>query len=188
MGTDCAVVNGGCLRANAVIPAGTFKAKLIAEIFPIPETVAVKKLPGKSLLAVLENGVGGYPKYEGRWPCISGMKFSFDPEKPVGQRILMDTFLMEDGTPFDIERTYTVATTSFLTLGKDGFEAFLDPGVEDATGQLDEAITVQELIKQFLRNFRRTPQRVEELKPLKYYPIFEERLKKFNASVEKRDS
>ena len=86
-------------------------------------------MPGKCLLKILENGVGGYPKYEGRWPCVSGMKFSFDPTKPVGERILIDTFMMGDGSPFDPEKTYSVATTNFLTLGKDGFEAFLDPEV-----------------------------------------------------------
>ena len=49
---------------------------------------------------------------------------------------------MADGSQFDSEKIYTVATTTFLTLGKDGFEAFLDEAVEDDTGQLDEAITV----------------------------------------------
>ena len=99
----------------------------------------------------------------------------------------MDTFFMQDGSPLDLDKVYTVATTQFLTLGKDGFDAFLDPAVEDATGQLDEAITVQELIKQFLRNFRRTPARVDDLKPLKYYPIFLERLQMMGTSVDNRD-
>ena len=116
--------------------------KVIAEIFPIPDNVVRKKMSGKILHRLLENGVGGYPKYEGRWPCVSGLKFSFDPDLPIGERILMDTLLHDDGTPFDLERSYSVACTNFLTLGKDGFDAFLDPSVEDMTGDVDEAMSV----------------------------------------------
>lgn len=54
----------------------------------------------------------------------------------------MDTFTLEDGTAIDMEKMYSVSSTHFLTLGKDGFEAFLDPAVEDLTLDLDEAITV----------------------------------------------
>ena len=34
---------------------------------------------------------------------MSGMKFQFDPEKPAGERVLLDTFTLEDGTPIDME-------------------------------------------------------------------------------------
>jgi len=99
-------------------------------------------MPGHILLQILENGVGGYPKYEGRFPCISGLNFSFDPSKPVGSRILKDTLKLVDGTAFDMNAIYTVGTTFFLSLGKDGFDAFNDPAVEDITGSMDEAMTV----------------------------------------------
>jgi len=46
----------------------------------------------------------------------------------------MDTFTDGNGAPFDLEKVYTVATTNFLTLGKDGFEAFLDPEVKSVCG------------------------------------------------------
>ena len=99
-------------------------------------------MPGSVLHKILENAVGGYPKYEGRFPCISGLKFTFDPSKPVGQRILMNTLKFNDGKSLDMNEIYTVGTTFFLSLGKDGFDAFNDPAVEDLTGDMDEAISV----------------------------------------------
>ena len=84
MNTDVSLVNGGFLRANYVIPKGPFKLKAIAESFSIPDNLVVKKMPGRLLHAILENAVSEYPKYEGRWPCVSGIKFKFDSEKPVG--------------------------------------------------------------------------------------------------------
>lgn len=36
-------------------------------------------ISGELFLKVLENGVSLYPKYDGRFPAISGFKFEFDP-------------------------------------------------------------------------------------------------------------
>ena len=60
----------------------------------------------------------------------SGFKFSFDPEKPVGERILAESMVMDDGTPMDLDKTYSVSTKAFLVAGKDGFDDFLDPAIE----------------------------------------------------------
>lgn len=87
MDTDIAIVNSGCLRANSVVSKGSFKLSLIAEILPIPENVVIKRMPGRILHQILENAVGGYPKYEGRFACVSGLKFKFDPEQEIGKRI-----------------------------------------------------------------------------------------------------
>ncbi len=43
---------------------------------------------GKDLLDVIENGVSQYPRLEGRFPQLSGLKFAFDPEQPSGQRVI----------------------------------------------------------------------------------------------------
>ena len=42
---------------------------------------------GAQLHQALENAVSQYPKLEGRFPQVSGIKFAFDPRKPGGQRI-----------------------------------------------------------------------------------------------------
>ena len=40
-----------------------------------------KRMKGRQIVAAIENGLSMYPKYEGRFPCISGLKCKFDPEK-----------------------------------------------------------------------------------------------------------
>ena len=88
---DLAFANAGCLRANSVFPKGPFTLKTIALIFPMPDHVVVKKIPGHILKKLLENAVSQYPKYDGRWLATSGFKYSFDPEKPVGERIILES-------------------------------------------------------------------------------------------------
>ena len=43
---------------------------------------------GAQLLVALNNGVSQWPKLEGRFPQISGMSFSFDPDMEPGKRVI----------------------------------------------------------------------------------------------------
>ena len=94
--TDIAFANCGSFRANVVIPKGPFTLKTIASIFPFDNKIIVKKIPGRIFKKLLENGLSGYPDYDGRWGAVSGTKFEFDPERPAGDRILIDTLKNED--------------------------------------------------------------------------------------------
>ena len=38
--------------------------------------------------------------------------------------------ILDDGTPMDLDKTYSVSTKGFLAAGKDGFDDFLDPAIE----------------------------------------------------------
>ena len=49
---------------------------------------------GSQLIAALENGVSQYPKHEGRFPQVSGMKFCFDPDCEAYHRIVKDSILV----------------------------------------------------------------------------------------------
>ena len=42
---------------------------------------------GAQLVEALENGVSQYPQNEGRFLQVSGLKFAFNPSKPVGNRV-----------------------------------------------------------------------------------------------------
>jgi 5'-nucleotidase len=44
-------------------------------------------MSGKTFKEALENGVSKWPGFDGRWPCVSGIKFKFDPERPAFDRI-----------------------------------------------------------------------------------------------------
>ena len=63
---------------------------------------------------------------------------------------------MPDGTPVDLEKMYSVATIEMVALGKEGFDAFLDPNVKDVSGSLDdenEIVAVDFMLGKFLTNF-----------------------------------
>ena len=86
-------------------------------------------MKGRIVIDAIENGLSKYPKYEGRFPCVSGLRFKFDPEKPAGKRILMETLTMIDGRSFEMNKDYVVVTKQFMAAGKDAYTAFIDPTV-----------------------------------------------------------
>ena len=57
-------------------------------ILPFPDTCALLRLTGSALKQVLEHAVSGVEEKEGRFPCISGFSFKFDPSKPQQERIV----------------------------------------------------------------------------------------------------
>ena len=91
-------------------------------ILPMSDAVMLLGLKGHLVLEALENGVSRYPEEEGRFPCISGIRFAFKAKNAPGSRIVRDSVII-NGQPLDLEREYTCATTHFLSKGKDGYEA-----------------------------------------------------------------
>lgn len=100
----------------------------------------------------------------------------------------MDTLVLEDGSPFELDKVYSITTTAFLSLGKDGFDAFVDPCVETVEEDHDMEMTVQQLLHFFLRNFARTPAEMERLKATKFHPIFMRRLEMMNTTMDNKCS
>lgn len=136
-GTELAFLNGGGIRdtlpASKYTPddstltrpspgsTGPYDVTLgdVVSVFPFGNNVATTRVSGVDLWRALENGVSGYPS-DGRFPQIAGFRFSFDPSKPVGQRIVSVT--KPDGTPIAADNTtYTVTTVDFMVYGGDGY-------------------------------------------------------------------
>jgi 5'-nucleotidase len=80
---DFGLINGGSIRANSVLPKGIIKNKYIRQILPNNDFTCFLKVPGRTMHHILENGLSFYPKYDGRWPCTSGLKFHFDPDRLI---------------------------------------------------------------------------------------------------------
>lgn len=57
-------------------------------------------LLGQQLYETLENGVSRYPRLDGRFPQVSGIRFQFNPYKKSGERINANTVLV-NGRPLD---------------------------------------------------------------------------------------
>lgn len=90
--------------------------------FPFEDPCVVVRLPGHAILSALENGVSTYPALEGRFPQVSGIRFSFDPSLPPGSRC-SDVHIA--GSPLENEREYTLCTREYMVRGKDGFDSLL---------------------------------------------------------------
>ena len=161
MKTDIAITNGGGIRDT--FPAATYKVVNTSykrpsagssgpydvtlgdaiSVFPFGNAVVTSKISGAQLWAAMENGVSQYPS-AGRFPQISGFKFSFDPSKPVGSRIVTLTKL--DGTTIAKDATmYTVATNDFMLGGGDGYVGFFNPSIAKNNGTLLLDILVEAL-------------------------------------------
>lgn len=120
-----AIQNGGGLRAG--INVGSVTVGEIMEVLPFGNTLATFEITGTHLLQALENGVSRYPAYDGRFPQVAGMRYTFSADKPAGSRIIAVEVL--SGTqyvPLDPNGIYKVVTNDFVRKGGDGYTVFRD--------------------------------------------------------------
>ena len=148
--TDFALTNGGGIRDT--FPAKTYTpvdTKLVRTgtgpldvtlgdaltVYPFGNQVATTIVTGENLWKALENGVGGNYPGDGRFPQVSGFKFTFDPTKAVGSRIVSVT--KNDGTAIAKDQTvYTLTTLDFIIYGGDGYLNVFSPAKAKVMGAL----------------------------------------------------
>ena len=148
--TDFALMNGGGIRdsfpAKNYIPVDTTLVRTgtagldvtlgdALTVYPFGNQIATTVVTGENLWKALENGVGGSYPADGRFPNISGFKFSFDASKAIGSRIVEVTKL--DGTPIAKDsKEYTLATPDFIVYGGDGYLNVFTPSQAKVKGAL----------------------------------------------------
>ena len=151
-GTEFAYINGGGIRdkfpAATYVPAdktynrpGTDKVAPFdvtlgdaLAVYPFGNTVGVSVITGENLWKALENGVSNWPG-DGRFPQISGFKFSFDTTKAVGSRVQSVT--KADGTAIAKDsKEYTIAVPDFMIYGGDGYVGVFTPSKAKLRGLL----------------------------------------------------
>jgi hypothetical protein len=121
---DCALINSGTLRSDAIHPRGEFKVRDLKKILPYLDESVCIEVTGAQLHLTLENSVSQYPKHEGRFLQVAGIKFAFDPSRPGGERI--DPSLIQvQGEYLDLARKYTLVTKTYMKQGKDGYDCLL---------------------------------------------------------------
>jgi len=141
--TDLVITNGGGIRdtlpAAGYIPnlqppiirppspAASYDVLLgdVMTVYPFNSAAATSTVSGQQLWRALENGVSKWPG-DGRFPQISGFRFTFNPDLPAGQRILSVT--KPDGTPIAADSTsYTITVVDYMAFGGDGYSDFFNP-------------------------------------------------------------
>ncbi len=155
-----AITNGGGIRSNvpvgADIPADLKLAETlkitegdVLTVFPFGNVVATFELKGSDVVAALENGVSQVEGGAGRFPQVSGIRFSWDGSKEAGKRIVSVDVLGADGkfSPIDPEATYTVASNDFMRKGGDGYSVFKDNAINPYDGGSPLDIVLADYIK-----------------------------------------
>jgi 5'-nucleotidase len=148
--TDFAIQNGGGIRdtfpAKTYVPANTALVRTgtgpldvtlgdALTVYPFGNQIATTVVTGENLWKALENGVGGNYPGDGRFPQVSGLKYSFDASKPIGSRIVEVTKL--DGTAIAKDaKEYTLTTLDFLIYGGDGYVNVFSPAQAKVKGAL----------------------------------------------------
>lgn len=114
----------------------------IFTVLPFGNILNTRTVTGAQLWAALENGVSRIDSSgngtDGRFPQISGFKFTFHYQNPVGSRVTSVT--LDDGTPIpnSTSATYTLALPNFVNQGGDGYTMFADG--QGATQELDAVV------------------------------------------------
>jgi len=148
--TDFVIQNGGGIRDTfpaktyipvnpALVRTGTGPLDVTLgdalTVYPFGNQVATTVVTGENLWKALENGVGGNYPGDGRFPQVSGFKFSFDASKPIGSRIVEVTKL--DGTAIAKDsKEYTLTTLDFVIYGGDGYVNVFSPARAKVQGAL----------------------------------------------------
>jgi 5'-nucleotidase len=124
-GATIAIANGGGLRAS--IDAGEITKGEVITVLPFSNTLATVDISGADVIEALENGVSDVENGAGRFPQVAGLKYSYDPSKPAGERI--SDVLVGSGDsfePIDENATYTIVTNNYVRGGGDGYSTFAE--------------------------------------------------------------
>lgn len=112
---DCALINGGTFMGDKIFPSGRLIMRDIVDCFPFEDPIVVLQVTGQAIKEALENGVSKYPKADSCFPQVSNIKFTFDPDAKVGERV---ENVKIAGQELDMKKEYTMATRSHLGTGK----------------------------------------------------------------------
>ena len=136
---DLAIINGGAIRNDSVIPAGGITELDTFEIVPFPNLLAiVPKIPASQLKEILENAVSQVDNMDGRFAQVSGIRFTWDssgtaqvldslgnvtsPGTRIREVTLKNgTILVSGGAVVSSAPAVTIAVTTFLATGGDQY-------------------------------------------------------------------
>ncbi|MCC7417543.1 MAG: 5'-nucleotidase C-terminal domain-containing protein [Acidobacteria bacterium] len=120
-GADIALVNSGGIRGDRVFGAGALTRRTLLEIHPFGNVVCMVAVPGRIVLAALDNGVSRLPAAAGQFPQVSGLTLRVNPRAAPGSRV---SDVRIGGELLDPAKTYTLAIPDFLLTGGDNYTMF----------------------------------------------------------------
>ena len=123
-GVDIAIQNGGGLRAS--FDEGEITMGDVLAVLPFQNTVATFDATGQTIIDALENGVSQVEAVKGRFPQVSGLKYTWDPSVAPGEGRIQEVLVMSDGewAPIDADAVYQVVSNNYMRQGGDGYKMF----------------------------------------------------------------
>lgn len=118
-GADVAITNGGGIRDS--ISAGNITKGDVLTVFPFTNFAVTLEVPGSVIKEALEHGLTDAPNSAGKFPQIGGMMVKYDSTRQAGDRVTEITIA---GESIDPNKTYTLVTNDFMSIGGDGYEMF----------------------------------------------------------------
>jgi 5'-nucleotidase/UDP-sugar diphosphatase len=134
-GADFAVLNGGSIRHD--LPAGPVSIKSIYDMLPFDNSIVLLTLEGSDVIrlfdfiATIRGGSGAFPQFS------SGLSVVLDPTARKVGKVLIK------GAPIDMNRSYKIATNSYLAGGGDGYKVFLDAREKFDTAALQQPVLIE---------------------------------------------
>ena len=129
-GAQIAFMNSGGVRGRLTPAAdGEVTYGQLFAVQPFGNTLVVLEMTGAQIRQLLEQQFTDASPAEIQNSLLipsQGFRFTFDPARPVGERITEIAF---DDAPLDPARSYRVTVNSFLATGGDGFATFTDARV-----------------------------------------------------------
>ena len=142
-GAQVALVNGGSIRSNTTYGPGPITKRDVLSILPFENSIVKVEVTGATLRAALEHGVARAREEPeaGRFPQVSGLRFSYDARRPAGSRV---TTVEVGGQPLDDKKTYALALSNFVRLGGDGYTMFKGARllIEPENAQVEPALVM----------------------------------------------
>jgi 5'-nucleotidase len=162
-GADLSIQNGGGVRVD--LPAGPITVQDVYTVLPFKNTLVQLNAIGAEVKAALEDaveGVVGPALNTGCYPYAGGLRWRLDLTKSKGSRLSQLEIRTANGTyqPFDLNKTYKVATISFLADGNDSFTA-----LKQVTGERRIEVGL-DYAEAFLKYIEKLPGETKVLTPL----------------------
>jgi 5'-nucleotidase len=140
--TDVAMQNSGGLRAD--FPAGEVTKATIYEIMPFDNQIFTMELKGLDVERAIEDALRF-----GRVTQVSGVRYTFDPDRPEGDRVISVTDAT--GKPLEPEKIYRVACNDFMATGGDNYDALSGGRNRQNTG-----ILVRQVLEDYVQERSKT--------------------------------